>query len=67
MSALNYEFLVQRTRMEGKNSYCFVKCVIKCVINEQYNRWSLSRGTQREYSSKPLEHSIVKRILVFER
>ena len=25
------------------------------------------RGTQREYSSKPLKHSIVKRILVFER
>ena len=28
MSALNYEFLVQPTRMEGKNSYCVVKCVI---------------------------------------
>ena len=27
MSALNYEFLVQPTRMEGKNSYCVVKCV----------------------------------------
>ena len=38
MSALNYEFLVQPTRMEGKNSYCVVKCVITCVINEQYNR-----------------------------
>ena len=25
------------------------------------------RGTQREYSSKPLKHSIVERILVFER
>ena len=41
MSALNYEFLVQPTRMQGKNSYCVVKCVIKCVINEQCNRWSL--------------------------
>ena len=38
MSALNFEFLVQPTRMEGKNSYCFVKCVITCVINEQCNR-----------------------------
>ena len=38
MSALNYEFLVQPTRMEGKNSYCVVKCGIKCVINEQCNR-----------------------------
>ena len=26
-----------------------------------------NRGTQREYSSKPLKHSIVKRILVFKR
>ena len=25
------------------------------------------RGTQREYSSKPLKHSIVKRILAFKR
>ena len=25
------------------------------------------RGTQREYSSKPRKHSIVKRILVFKR
>ena len=25
------------------------------------------RGTQREYSSKPLKHSMVKRILVFKR
>ena len=38
MSALNYEFLVQPTRMKGKNSYC----VVKCVINKQCNRWSLS-------------------------
>jgi len=26
----------------------------------------LIRGTQREYSSKPLKHSIVKRVLVFK-
>ena len=25
------------------------------------------RGTQQEYSSKPLRHSIVERILVFKR
>ena len=30
-------------------------------IKEEY------RGTQREYSSKPLKHSVVKRILVFKR
>ena len=28
---------------------------------------TLFRGTQREYSSKPPKHSIVKRILVFKR
>ena len=27
--------------------------------------WLTLRGTQREYSSKPLKHSIVKRILVY--
>ena len=26
-----------------------------------------NRGTQREYSLKPLKHSIVKRVLVFKR
>ena len=26
-----------------------------------------NRGTQREYSSKPLKHRIVKRILVFKQ
>ena len=29
--------------------------------------WARNRGTQREYSSKPLKHSTVKRILVFKR
>ena len=28
---------------------------------------TVNRGTQREYSSKPLKHSIAKRILVFKR
>ena len=27
----------------------------------------IEQGTQREYSSKPLKHSTVKRILVFKR
>ena len=30
-------------------------------------RKDYTRGTQREYSSKPLKHSLVERILVFER
>ena len=28
---------------------------------------TLDRGTQREYNSKPLKHSIVKYILVFKQ
>ena len=35
------------------------------------SKWNIAqttlRGTQREYGSKPLKHSIVKRILVFKR
>ena len=30
-------------------------------------KFQVNRSTQREYSSKPLKHSIVKRILVFKR
>ena len=30
-------------------------------------REDADRGTQREYTSKPLKHSIVKRILVFKQ
>ena len=29
--------------------------------------WIIDRGTRREYSSKPLKHSVVERILVFKR
>ena len=41
----------------------------KMLIQGRYLGMQLSifRGTQREYSSKPLKHSIVKRILVFKR
>ena len=40
-----------------------------CTVNIQnyFGPQSTNRGTQREYSSKPLKHSIVKRILVFKR
>ena len=41
----------------------------KMLIQGRYLGMQLSifRGTQREYSSKPLKHSIVKRILVLKR
>ena len=29
--------------------------------------FDINKGTQREYSSKPLKHSIFERILVFQR
>jgi len=32
-----------------------------------YERFHYNRGTQQEYSSKPVQHGIVKRILVFKR
>ena len=32
-----------------------------------YSAAILVRGTQREHSSKPLKHSIVKRVLAFKR
>ena len=34
--------------------------------NETKNATHIYRGTQREYSSKPLKHRTVKRILVFK-
>ena len=37
------------------------------IVHEWKGHLEIFRGTQREYSSKPLKHSIVKRILVFKR
>ena len=39
----------------------------KAFTYEEVLMWPCVRGTQRQYSSKPLKHSIVKRILVFKR
>ena len=36
-------------------------------IYKTFPQKHLIRGTQREYSSKPLKRSIVKRVLVFKR
>ena len=36
-------------------------------MSEGLLKFYMLRGTQREYSSKPLKHSIVKRVLVFKR
>ena len=37
------------------------------IFPHNMTRGEIDRGTQRELSSKPLKHSIVKRILVFKR
>ena len=59
----NIEMGQERLKTMGDNKIVTVK-----VVAVAYQRWSLTigRGTQREYSSKPLKHRIVKRILVFK-
>ena len=42
---------------------CYTEPFATTIFSARYN----IRGTQREYCSKPLKHSIVKRILVFKR
>ena len=53
------------------NKYCMkFKLACKQLHNPTYAVLETEprvRGTQREYSSKPLKHSTVKRILVFKR
>ena len=47
--------------------YCVAACPRQLYIGVESSKLTYNRGTQREYSSKPLKHSIVKRILVFKR
>ena len=50
-----YDFAIARFNAVFHNRLRFMLNVCLTVI----------RGTQREYTSKPLKHSIVKRVLVF--
>ena len=54
------------TRSRARAIFNYILIVLKRQV---YVQWILPtvRGTQREYSSKTLKRSIVKRILVFER
>ena len=58
------------TAPQGSNSVNGREKYFK-TIKGKMMQWShgphFFRGTQRENSSKPLKHSIVKRILVFKR
>ena len=70
---------VLKHKHEAKDVYIIVIQIwapfmqrVYCIVWPTFPRlfaWvkTKSRGTQREYSSKPLKHSIVKRILVFKR
>ena len=51
--------------MEDKKAGSLLFIVI--IIHSKDFPSSDCRGTQREYSSKPLKHNIVERILVFKR
>ena len=42
-------------------------CLASRTVIEKGLELRKARGTQREYSSKPLKHSIVKRVLVFKQ
>ena len=44
--------------------YSDIPSVFHGVVSDKKTE---TRGTQREYSSKPLKHSIVERILVLKR
>ena len=46
--------------MRASTVYVFMKLAISCCATE-------TRGTQREYGSKPLKHGIAERTLVFKR
>ena len=47
-------------------SVAVVVVVAAVLVEAVTEEFKLFRGTQREYGSKPLKHSIVKRILVFK-
>ena len=50
-------------RHQYRTSVCFISVHMSHSVRVKL----LNRGIQREHSSKPLKHSIVKRILVFKR
>ena len=53
----------------NQHSFCWVMRGKRLTAEQARNKAprKIIRGTQRGYSSKPLKHSIVKRILVFKR
>ena len=49
------------------NVFIIYELSTACRATWSYMAVARFRGTRREYSSKPLKHSIVERILVFKR
>ena len=73
-AGIAYSFItgIYRHRQMVKLSLFFKNCgplalVSRFLCKSPKAFLSTTRGTQRKYSSKPLKHSIVKRVLVFKR
>ena len=72
---LDFTFLIRASNV--LKTWCLILQVFQlirlrqnnnCIFKRRYTpqQSHMSRGNQREYSSKPLKHSIVQRILVFK-
>ena len=59
-----YYYPIVRRKVE---LYLFLSTHRESLLCRILQMLSTAKGTKRENSSKPLEHSIVKRILVFKR
>ena len=57
----------QSTSLESYLKLQWVYSNTSTIIIRTLYVCNINRGTQQEYSSKPLKHSVVKRILVFKR
>ena len=57
----------ERDRKDSFINTCKGQGSAESVYDNRHDALICTRGTQREYSSKPLKHSIVQRILVFKR
>ena len=54
------------TPVEGVSHRAAIYLASIILVSSDFERFVI-RGTQREYSSKPLKHRIVERILVVKR
>ena len=63
-----FKFLTRKGRNSKINNQLPEIAQVRLSLLAVYESMPIyNRGTQREYSSKPLKHSNVERILVFKR